>query len=212
MIQASGAYGSLTELVLASASPRRRELLAMAGLDFEVLPGAAEPEPQAGEPPADYALRAALAKAQDAFERRPQAVILAADTIVVLDGRILGKPRDPADALRMLTDLAGRTHEVITGCAICSPSRAPESFSVSTLVTMASAPETALAAYVATGEPMDKAGGYAIQGRAGFLVQRIEGSYSNVVGLPVAEVLDVLASWGVIAPRKTVKFPHNGGA
>lgn len=201
MTQALGAYRPLTALVLASASPRRRELLAMAGLDFEVLPGAAEPEAEAGEPPADYALRAALAKAQDAFERRPRAVVLAADTIVVLDGRILGKPRDAADALRMLTDLAGRTHEVISGCAICSPSRAPERFSVSTLVAMAGAPEAALAAYVATGEPMDKAGGYAIQGRAGFLVQRIEGSYSNVVGLPVAEFIAALERLRAVAPR-----------
>lgn len=201
MTQALGAYRPLTALVLASASPRRRELLALAGLDFEVLPGTAEPEPEAGELPAGYALRAALAKAQDAFERRPQAVVLAADTIVVLDGRILGKPRVPADALRMLTDLAGRTHEVVTGCAICSPNRAPERFSVSTLVTMAGAPEAALAAYVATGEPMDKAGGYAIQGRAGFLVQRIEGSYSNVVGLPVAEFIAALERLRAVAPR-----------
>lgn len=200
MTQAPGAYRALTDLVLASASPRRCELLMLAGLDFEVLPGAAEPEPEAGEAPAPFALRAALAKALDAFGRRPQAVVLAADTIVVLDGRILGKPRDMADALHTLTELSGRSHEVITGCAICAPGRAPETFSVSTLVTLAPAPKAALEAYAATGEPMDKAGSYAIQGRGGFLVRRIEGSYSNVVGLPVAEVLAALAARGFIAP------------
>lgn len=193
---------ALRRLVLASASPRRSELLGLAGLEFEVLPGAAEPMPEQGEPPAEYACRAALAKALDAFARRPEAVVLAADTIVVLDGRILGKPSDAADALRTLQELAGRAHEVITGCALCAPGRTPEVFSVSTQVTMAQAPAAALAAYVATGEPMDKAGSYAIQGKGGFLVQRIEGSYSNVVGLPVAEVVEALVAWGVVAPMK----------
>lgn len=196
-----GAYKALRSLVLASASPRRSELLGLAGLEFEILPGAAEPLPEQGEPPAEYACRAALAKALDALARRPEAVMLAADTIVVLGDRILGKPRDAADALRTLQELAGRTHEVVTGCAICAPGRKPEVFGVSTLVTMTPAPVAALAAYVATGEPMDKAGSYAIQGKGGFLVQRIEGSYSNVVGLPVAEVLEALEAWGVIVPR-----------
>ncbi|MFO7596129.1 MAG: Maf family protein [Desulfocurvibacter africanus] len=196
-----GAYKTLGSLVLASASPRRSELLGLAGLEFEILPGEAEPMPEKGEPPAEYACRAALAKAMDAFARRPENVVLAADTIVVLDNRILGKPSDAADALRTLRELAGRAHEVITGCAVCAPGRKPESFAVSTLVTMARVQDAALEAYVATGEPMDKAGSYAIQGQGGFLVQRIEGSYSNVVGLPVAEVLEAFSTWGIIAPR-----------
>lgn len=196
-----GAYKSLASFVLASASPRRRELLALAGLDFEVLPGAAEPDPNEGEPPADFSRRAALAKALDAHERRPEAVVLAADTVVVLDGRILGKPRDAADALGTLRSLRGRTHEVVTGCAILAPGHEPVAFHESTLVTMAHAPEAALAAYVATGESMDKAGSYAIQGRGGFLVQRIEGSYSNVVGLPLAEVIAALVSLGAVEPK-----------
>ncbi len=196
-----GVYTALEPLVLASASPRRSELLGLAGLEFEVLPGEAEPMPENGEPPSEYACRAALAKALDAFGRRPEAVVLAADTIVVLDKRILGKPIDAADALRTLRDLSGRTHEVITGCVVCTPGREPESFAVSTLVTMAEVGDAALEAYVATGEPMDKAGSYAIQGQGGFLVRRIDGSYSNVVGLPVTEVLEALSAMGIIAPR-----------
>jgi len=205
MSACQGAHKALARLVLASASPRRQELLSLAGLDFEVLPGAAEPLPEPGEEPAAYARRAALAKALEAGALRPQAVVLAADTIVILDGRILGKPGDAADALLALRDLRGRTHEVVTGCAIFMSGREPETFSVSTLVTMAHWPDAALAAYIATGEPMDKAGSYAIQGRGGFLVAGIQGSYSNVVGLPVVEVMTALERLGAVAPSQTPK-------
>ena len=196
----SGVFRATLPIVLASASPRRSELLANAGLSFSVAPSASEPDPLPGEDPAAYACRAAAAKAAGVAADNPAACVLAADTIVVVGGDILGKPADAAMARDMLGRLAGRTHEVITGCCLVAPDRRME-FAAISRVTMAAWPADALAAYVATGEPMDKAGAYAIQGQGAFLVNGVEGSYTNVVGLPLAMVLGVLSDWGVIEPR-----------
>lgn len=191
-------FTALQPLVLASGSPRRKELLRGLGLSFSIHPAKAlEPEFVFKTDPAEYAMSAATAKAREVTENHPGAVILAADTIVVLDGDVLGKPRDSAEALAMLSRLAGREHQVITGCSImalaqAAHARLEESFAVRTRVWMADYGEKALAAYVATKESLDKAGAYGIQERAAFLVERIEGSYTNVVGLPLCEVVAAL--------------------
>ncbi len=204
--ETSGAPGILEAvrpLVLASGSPRRREMLAGLGLRFEVLQSPEpEPLPLPGEAARDYALRAAQAKAQAVAALRPGAVVLGSDTVVVLGDEIMGKPADPDEAMLMLTRLVGTTHHVVSSCVLLRPDGPPARLAVSTEVTMGPQPLGVILAYVATGEPLDKAGAYAIQGRGGFLVERIRGSYTNVVGLPLAEVVEVLVSWGVVAPRQ----------
>jgi septum formation protein len=202
-----GVYRSLSALVLASGSPRRRELLEALGLEFEVCPNnAPEPPPAPGEAPEDYARRMARQKTLDVAALYPRACVLGADTIVVLPeaagALILGKPADEADALRMLTLLNGRTHQVITGCCLAGPEHAqPECFAVVTEVVMRASAREELTAYAATGEPADKAGAYAIQGLGAFIVDRVNGSYTNVVGLPVAQCAEALLHRGVIAAR-----------
>ncbi len=207
LISVKGIFGNRRPLVLASASPRRSELLHSAGLEFTVIPAEnAEPEPLPGEAAMEYAIRSARAKALAvATLAPPEADILAADTVVVLgEGEaeeILGKPRDEADALDMLRRLAGRWHRVITGCCLLGPAsaegaRPEENFAVTSGVLMAQWGEEALRAYAATGEPMDKAGAYAIQGQGAVLVREVRGSYTNVVGLPLAEVVEALLDWG----------------
>lgn len=193
-------YSAHFPIILASTSPRRRELLGLTGLAFEIVPSPAqEPAPDAGEAPVFYAARMARLKAAAVAATRTNAVVIGADSIVALGDLILGKPADAADARRMLGLLSGRTHQVITGCALFAPGREPETFTVTTDVTMTFLPEPLIATYVATGEPMDKAGAYAIQGKAASFVSGITGSYSNVVGLPLAEVVKVLTLCGVIA-------------
>jgi len=142
----------------------------------------------------------ALAKARAvARQQTSPAVVLGADTEVVLDGRYLGKPSDVPDALRMLQTLRGRTHEVITGVALVeSPGDREETAAVVTRVTMTNATDEDLAAYVATGEPLDKAGAYAVQGRGSLLIDRIDGCYTNVVGLPVETTRRLLQRWGLL--------------
>ena len=188
-------------LVLASASPRRQELLRNAGIAFTVQAANVDETPQAGEAPRDYAERLAREKALAVFQRRPQDFVLGADTIVVVDDLILGKPRDADDAARMLRMLSGRTHAVITGvCVVGGGVRGQGSgvraqcsvASETTLVTFCELSDDQIRDYVATGEPMDKAGAYAIQGMASRWIPRIEGDYSNVVGLPVALVYRML--------------------
>lgn len=209
-----GAYRSLSPLVLGSGSPRRRELLGSLGLDFEVCPSnAPEPPPLPGEEPEAYARRMAHMKTMDVVVLYPQAVVLGADTIVVPpagdDGpAVLGKPTAhdgrsaDEDALDMLTRLSGRTHRVITGCCLAiAGQQSPISLAVTTFVTMRTSTRQELAAYIATGEPHDKAGAYAIQGMGAFLVTSIEGSYTNVVGLPVPEIAALLLKSGLIAAR-----------
>ena len=186
-------------LVLASASPRRAELLHAAGIAFVVVPPDVDESVQDDEPPPRYVERLARAKAVAIQLHHPDRLVLAADTTVVVDGHILGKPDGAADARRMLTMLAGRTHEVITGVALAAGGAVIESRQATT--TVAFAPMTAewIDWYVASGEPMDKAGAYAIQGLASRFVTSISGSYSNVVGLPVALVHEMLerlpAAW-----------------
>ena len=187
-------------LVLASASPRRQELLRNAGIAFVVHPADVPEVPLEGELPRSFAERLAREKARAVFLQRPGDVILGADTIVVVDGQILGKPRDRADAARMLRLLSGRKHEVITGVCLGGPAK--DGFddvrSESTLVVMEHLGDDDIRSYVATGEPMDKAGAYAIQGIASRWISRIEGDYFNVVGLPVALVYRMLKEHGVM--------------
>jgi len=202
-------------IVLASASPRRQELLRNAGIPFTVQPADINETPFAGESPRDCAERLALEKAVAVFRSRPQGYVLGADTIVVVDDAILGKPRDAADAGRMLRILSGRTHAVITGVCLVGKKVVSGEWlmgtnaariedpglriaSETTLVTMSSLSADEIRDYVATGEPMDKAGAYAIQGIASRWIPRIEGDYSNVVGLPVALVYSMLLDRGAI--------------
>jgi septum formation protein len=180
-------------LVLASASPRRQELLRNAGIRFEVQPAHIVEDPLPGERAKECAERLAREKALAVAQIRPNDVVLGADTVVVVDGQILGKPSDGADAARMLRLLSGRVHQVITGiCLVVSGQWSVASETTS--VTMAEIPEKEIADYVAGGEPMDKAGAYAIQGVASRWIPRIEGDYGNVVGLPVALVWRMLGS------------------
>ena len=189
-------------LVLASASPRRQELLRNAGIAFTVRPADINESPLAGESPRDCAERLARGKALSVSQSRPQDCVLGADTIVVVGEAILGKPCDTDDAARMLRMLSGRTHEVITGVCVVGPVASGQpsvassgnalTASETTLVTFCELSGEEIRNYVATGEPMDKAGAYAIQGIASRWIPRIEGDYSNVVGLPVALVYRML--------------------
>ncbi len=181
----------LMALILASASPRRQDLLRSAGIAFAV-ETADLPEVQlAGEVPMAFARRMALEKARAVFARRPQDAVLGADTIVVVDGEVLGKPVDAADAVRMLRALSGRSHEVTTAVCLLAPG-IQETAEETTLVTMSAISEEEIQSYVAGGEPLDKAGAYAVQGGASRWVRRIEGCYFNVVGLPVPRVYEML--------------------
>jgi septum formation protein len=178
-------------LVLASASPRRQELLRTAGISFEVQPTRIPENPRPGEQAKDFAERLAREKALAVAKERPRDIVLGADTVVVVDGQILGKPLDSADAARMLRMLSGREHQVITGVCVVANGQSSVA-NQTTAVTMSEISENEIADYVATGEPMDKAGAYAIQGVASRWIPRIEGDYSNVVGLPVALVWRML--------------------
>lgn len=171
-------------LILASRSPRRAELLTAAGIEFSVRAADVDETPHAGESPIDYVIRVAKEKAL-AVSASADEVVLAADTTVVLNGEILGKPVDHADATRMLRALSGQRHEVMTAICIKIGERI-ETDVASTSVWFAPLTDAEVAEYVASGEPMDKAGAYGIQGLAAKFIDRIDGSYSNVVGLPVA--------------------------
>jgi len=181
-------------LILASASPRRRALLRNAGFDFEVRPSQIVEEIQGGELPEEFARRAAREKAlQIAASSPPGSLVLGADTVVVIDGQTLGKPSDPADAMRMLRLLSDRTHQVHTGiCLVRAPDEIQAAKHETTLVTFRQLDEEEIRHYVESGEPLDKAGAYAIQGLASKFVTRISGCYSNVVGLPVAMLYETL--------------------
>jgi septum formation protein len=178
-------------LILASASPRRAELLSAAGIAFSTHPVEVDERPLSGEPPRDYVVRVARDKAR-ACADSSEVVVLAADTAVVVDGRILGKPVDAEDAARMLGLLSGRVHLVLTGVVVRRGEREVSAVE-STAVTFAHLTEDDIAWYVATGESSDKAGAYAVQGLASRLIIRIDGSYTNVVGLPVARVCELLS-------------------
>lgn len=202
-------YTALCPIILASGSPRRRDFLTELGLDFTILlpDDAVEPKPEQGEAPVNYVCRAAKAKAMavEALishdEASSKSLVLAADTVVALHGEIMGKPQSDDDAFAMLSRLVGQTHEVISACCVYLPSGAMHTFFASTKVHMWDVPHDALAAYVATGEPKDKAGAYGIQGIGAFLVRGIEGSWTNVVGLPVAELVGFLNKEGLLLAK-----------
>lgn len=190
-------------LHLASQSPRRRELLARLGLDFGVLDLDIPEQRQPGEPADDYVRRVAREKAGSGLLRvmaTPGAVVLGADTEVVLDDEVFGKPRDAEDALAMLRRLSGRTHRVVSAVSLVSASREAQAVSVSE-VTFAPLSEAHIAAYVATGEPFGKAGAYAIQGGGEAFISHLSGSYSGVMGLPLHETAHLLRGFGIDCPR-----------
>ena len=179
-------------LVLASASPRRQELLRNAGIEFTVQAADIIEATRPGESPEDCAQRLAQEKAVAVSLLRPNDLVLGADTIVVIDDQILGKPRDEKDAARMLRLLSGRKHKVITGVCLARPGEPVNTQFETTVVEMGAISDEEIAEYIATGEPMDKAGAYAIQGIASRWISRIEGDYFNVVGLPVSLVYRML--------------------
>ena len=186
-------------LILASGSPRRADLLRQIGLEFEVIPSGVDENEISGSSPQEKALNAALAKALDVARKVGEGIVIGADTIVVLEGRILGKPSGPQEAIRMLTLLSGKTHQVITGIALVDASSMKvESWVESTSVTFRELSPDEIVKYVETGIPLDKAGAYGIQDKAAAFVKRIEGCYFNVVGLPLAALIERL--------RKKMKF------
>ena len=181
-------------LILASASPRRRELLRNAGFEFDVLASHIVENIQRGERPEEFARRAAREKAMQIAASSPRgSFVLGADTVVVIDGETLGKPSDLEDAARMLRLLSGRTHQVHTGiCLVRAPDKIEALQHATTLVTFRELDEEEIRHYVESGEPLDKAGAYAVQGLASKFVTRISGCYTNVVGLPVALLYEIL--------------------
>jgi len=188
-------------LVLASASPRRAELLRAAGIEFDVMPADVDEAMDAEDTPEGYVRRIAQTKAEAVATRITGRPVLAADTVVLVDNAILGKPANPADARRMLRLLSGRGHVVLTGVCLINPhaeSGRVQTTTARTTVEVASLTDAEIDWYVASGEPMDKAGAYAIQGLASKFVTAIEGSYSNVVGLPVALVYDLCKREGLL--------------
>lgn len=190
---------SKSNIILASASPRRVELLSSAGIEFEVVPGDVDEGLRPGEAPEDYVMRLARAKAEDVARKAGGRFYIGADTIVVCDGEIMGKPKDSFDAERMLNKISGISHEVVTGFTVYDKERdGIITDAVRTTVYFKPLRDAEIHAYIATGCPFDKAGAYAIQGGAAYMVQKIEGSYSNVVGLPLCEVVDVLRRMGAI--------------
>jgi len=188
-------------IVLASGSPRRQELLARLGLPFEVCAADVDESPLPGEAAETLARRLSLAKAHAVTPTRPRALIVAADTLVVVDQDVLGKPADEREAYTMLARLRGRAHHVLTGLALVDLARQRESVEVvMTRVTMRDYSDAEIHRYIATGDPMDKAGAYAIQATDLNPVARIEGSYTNVVGLPLCALYRRLQAWGVPMP------------
>jgi septum formation protein len=199
------------DFILASASPRRRELLIQIGLSFLIVPSKIEEINQCGMEPHVHATHFAEAKAKEVANRHLDKWVLGADTIVVGGQDILGKPADFNEASSMLSRLAGRSHCVITAiCLAHSGMQVVESESVETKVFMRDLSVQDIEGYIRTGEPMDKAGGYGIQGIGGCLIQRIEGSYSNVVGLPLCETLELLRRHGVVDPFTKYRETNRG--
>jgi septum formation protein len=187
------------QLILASQSPRRRYLLEQAGLNFSVIPSSVDEDSIQLADPADYVKTLAKAKANEVAGRYPDSWVIGADTIVTIDQEILGKPASSAEAKTMLAKLSGQSHFVYTGYAIVSKKRAIcVCDAINTTVAFKDLSDGEIDWYIETGEPFDKAGAYAIQGMGTFLVRRINGSYTNVVGLPVCEVIETLLKLGVV--------------
>ena len=193
MVTTSGRF------ILASASPRRIELLSLLGLRFEIMPSNVEEKFMKGEAPRAHVLRLSEEKARIAYTLHPEAWVIGADTIVIINGDVLGKPRKPDEAKEMLGKLSGQIHTVFTGFTIARKSAgivirdAVESY-----VRFREIPEDEMAWYIRSQEPYDKAGGYAVQGMGAFFIKEIHGSYTNVMGLPLCEVVDVLKRIGAI--------------
>lgn len=186
-------------LILASGSPRRAEILQNAGFDFHIRPADVDEALPAGTAPADAAYELALRKARAAAKLYPEDVILASDTLVSPGNTILGKPRDAADAARMLRLLSGRTHTVYTGVCVCAAGR-ERCEVVPTQVEFIRLTDDQIARYIATGEPMDKAGAYGIQGRGCLFIRRIDGDYYSVMGLPICRTAQILEEFSIF-PR-----------
>ena len=201
---------SAPAIVLASGSPRRRELLARLGLRFEVDPARLEEDAwSSGEAPDAYAGRISAAKAAEVAERRPDALVVAGDTIVVLDGDVLGKPGDAVSARAMLARLSGREHAVHTAVTVIAPAGAPATGTEVTQVRFRALESEEIDAYVATGEPLDKAGAYGIQAFGATLVEGVRGCYFNVMGLPVVRLLALLekVGWAYRLPGRLEATP-----
>lgn len=196
-----GPFRAVRTIVLASASPRRQQLLTSLGIAFQVVPSSYhEPKPSKEHSPREYAEECALGKTFHLPALPRDAVALTADTVVARDGRILGKPKNVSDALEMLRFLCGHEHEVITACTLLdTASGARRKYFCRTRVRMNPAEEEVLRAYASCGEPLDKAGAYAIQGAGGFLISSVSGSASNVIGLPLAETVRALLAAQAIA-------------
>jgi len=189
-------------LILASKSPRRRYLLEQVGLEFSVIPSGIDEDPISGSSPEAYAKKMAVYKSKAVSEAHPDSWVIGADTIVLIDHTILGKPGSSDEARKMLKSLSGKTHQVITGyCICCEVRNRIISESIKTDVLFKDLTDDEIEWYIHTGEPFDKAGSYAIQGLGTLLVKRINGSYTNVVGLPVCEIVEFLLSEGVIWTR-----------
>lgn len=190
--------GTYCPLVLASASPRRRELLAILVPAFEVRPADIDEQLRHGEPPGEYVLRLAVEKALATGNTAPRSWIIGSDTAVVRDGICLGKPRDEAHAREMLRSLSNRTHEVYSSVALAGPDSTVKTALSVSRVQFESLPEGWIRRYAASGEPLDKAGAYAIQGQAAAWISKLTGSYSGVVGLPLFETAGLLRDAGIM--------------
>jgi len=197
-------------LILASASLRRQELLRSAGISFEIIPSEVDEEWREGETPEDYVVRLARLKAVKVGEKHKTRWVLAADTIVVIDGRILGKPRDRQDAEGMLEMLSDREHRVVTGyCLLQISSGKSRQGRVISRVRFKELSPDEVRWYLDTGEAFDKAGAYAIQGKAAFMVKEVQGSYTNVVGLPLCEVVEALREMGGLSYQPSIPGPKS---
>jgi septum formation protein len=186
-------------LILASKSPRRYELLKQVGFDFKVIPSRVTEEYIQTESPQEHVLRLAEAKVRDVAGQYPDCWVIAADTIVYINGSILGKPKDRGESVDMLRCLSGQEHWVLTGFSVCHLKKKKEDQeAVQTAVKVKGLTSDEVEWYVQTGEPFDKAGGYAIQGVGSFMVESIRGSYTNVVGLPLCELIQMLSRLGAI--------------
>ena len=186
----------MKNVILASGSPRRKEILSSVGPEFDVIPSSADEKSDITDP-AELVKHLSRVKAADVFSRRPESIVIGADTVVYLPGYgIMGKPSDRDDAFRMISALSGKTHEVHTGVTVADGGDYT-TFSSVTYVTFKKISEDEISAYVSSGEPYDKAGGYAVQGKACLFVEKLDGDYYNVVGLPISPLYDILKKKGV---------------
>jgi len=198
-----------SNLILASKSPRRYNLLKQMGLDFDVIPSKVEEGFAPGESPCEHVIRLAEAKALDVGNQFPENWVIGADTIVYVDGIILGKPKSREGALEMLQLISGKEHRVLTGISVRHSKKGKgEREAVETAVKVKALTSVEMEWYVQTGEPFDKAGGYAIQGVGSFMIESINGSYTNVVGLPLCELIQMLNRLGAITFFPTLSLPR----